>query len=70
MKRKKKSLNSCSIGGEAYWTVRDLSAKVGIGERALANYIRSGELAARKVSGAWLISETAMSEFFGRTQEV
>ena len=56
-KRKKKSIQSVSIGGTAFCALRDLSDKVGIGERALGDYVRSGQLRARKVSGAWLINE-------------
>ena len=45
--------------------------KVGIGERALVGYIRRGELPARKVCGAWLVTEDAVRQFFqnGLTHE-
>ena len=63
-KRKKKSVQSVSIGGEAFFTIRDLSDKVGIGERALGGYIRSGELSARKICGTWLVAEDSVRQFF------
>ncbi len=63
-KRPKKSLQSVSIGGESFFTIRDLSAKCGIGERALGGYIRSGELSARKICNTWLVAEDAVREFF------
>ena len=63
-KRKKKSVKSVSIGGTSVYTLRDLSAELGVGERALARYIKSGELRAKKIAGAWIITEDAVGDFF------
>ena len=51
------------IAGEIFYTVDEVSKKLGIPPAILRDYINQNQLTAKKVDNEWLISEEALKEF-------
>ena len=51
------------IAGEIFYTVDEISKKLGIPPAILRDYINQDQLTAKKVDDEWIISEEALREF-------
>jgi excisionase family DNA binding protein len=52
------------IGDVRIFELRDVAARLGISTTTLRRYIRQGDLSGKKVGGRWLISESAIEQYF------
>lgn len=52
------------IGELELYTVEELSELMGIQERTIREYLKSGQLKGRKLGKRWYISESALREYF------
>ena len=55
---------SIKLGDLELFTVEELSEKLGIQERTIREYLKSGKLKGRKMARRWYVSEDSLREFF------
>ena len=55
---------SVKIGDLELYTVEELSSSLGIQERTIREYLKSGKLRGRKMAKRWYVTEEALREYF------
>lgn len=55
---------SVKIGDLELYTVEELSSSLGIQERTIREYLKSGKLRGRKLAKRWYVTEEALREYF------
>lgn len=52
------------ILGTKYFFVEEIAAELGLNEKTIRRYLKSGKLGGLKLGKRWLISQRALLEFF------
>lgn len=55
---------SVKIGELELYTVEELSGLMGIQERTIREYLKSGKIRGRKLAKRWYVTEEALREYF------
>jgi len=55
---------SVKIGDLELYTVEELSDLMGIQERTIREYLKSGKIRGRKLAKRWYVTEEALREYF------
>lgn len=55
---------SIKLGDLELFTVEELSEKLGIQERTIRGYLKSGKIKGRKMARRWYVSEESLRDFF------
>lgn len=58
-----------TIGDITVYSVKEVSERLDVTERALRGYIRDGKLRAQKLAGQYAITEENLRDFLNATQE-
>ena len=55
---------SIKLGDLELFTVEELSEKLGVQERTIREYLKSGKLQGRKMARRWYVSEESLRDYF------
>ncbi len=55
---------SIKLGDLELFTVEELSEKLGVQERTIREYLKSGKLKGRKMARRWYVSEESLRDYF------